>query len=241
MDLSSLKALAVNRLRDIGGVVDAALAAALEGYRIDTGYGIIGAIPPAQFDLPGAPPTGRRVRAIRGGQVFERITPRADMTPKDGLPGTWGAWLLIDPAGDEPRDPDTNAPEPLLLSWGTLLGIYGPVQLVPLTAEEEAEAIIYGPAHARWGDPNTPCGYADCAMGTGHIGAHLDRDGHPLGLTDPDPDTTPANVDVVTFTTPDTPAGYVEMHNYCNCGHPEDHLPSCPRGRRPEEAEPNND
>lgn len=156
---------------------------------------------PVRLVLPGRPETGRTVRDVAG--KLWRCLPDGEL---ESLPG------------DEEEGPGWS----VTIGWLALL-LRGPVDLLPLTPAEEADAALYGPPGARWGDPATPCpysaGYAVCALGVGHIGPHKDADGNALGLTDVDEDqgVTTARVDVEDTETP------------CTCGHPEAHTPDCAR------------
>lgn len=165
------------------------------------------------YTLPGAPPTERRVSTASGSRVWQR--------------GVAGDWQELDDYTLEPLGEDS------ILSWHGLLALHGPVFLVPLTPQEEADALLYGPPGARWGDIHTPCpfhlanfggggdpsvDYGACALKTGHIGAHLDWTGEPMGMTTADGERTTGNISLAESTA-----------RPCTCGHPEAHRPGCER------------
>lgn len=157
------------------------------------------------YEIPGAPPTERRV--TDGTYTWQR---QAD-----------GHWI------------DVAHPEPLRWGWGELLAEYGPLTLVPLTPQDHADTILYGPPGARWGNPAVPCEYFTaavvggqvagvCALGTGHVGAHTDSAGQALGQTTA-ADAPPIYAGVTPYQASQTP---------CTCGHPEQHRRGCARYNR---------
>lgn len=166
--------------------------------------------PAETYRLPGAPPTGRHVLTANGC-VYRRESHASE----EFLP--WGAWLLVrDPEAPHGPDPDGY------LSWAQLLEL-GPLTLLPESEYERAQAVLYGPAGARWGDPDTPCPYKECTLGTNHIGTHKDVDGNPLGVRPVDTDGRIHNPGI-------TP--HMASRVFCTCGSPAMHKPDCPRYSR---------
>lgn len=171
--------------------------------------------PVVTYAIPGAPPTGRHV-ATAAGAVFVR-THVAD--PEHGQ---WGTWLelTVTPLNH--------------LSWPELLTL-GPLVLLPLNTKELADAILYGPPGARWGDPDEPCPWGqhsarkptldmlgkECALGIGHTGPHCDPAGNPYNQTEETDHRW--HYAAVTREDLDTP---------CNCGRPAAHRPHCNRFAR---------
>lgn len=181
--------------------------------------------PVVTYELPGAPPTGSRIRT-RYGHVFRRGLP----TGEPGF-GQWGEWHEVD--GGAVR------------AWGTLL-LDGPLTLLD---DDEAPhiAALYGPKSGRWGDPEIPCPWRHlnahyaathglpegaqlgdiCALGIGHTGPHRDARGWPLGMTQ--------GVDSRTIQPQgSSPAAVTreDLETLCMCGHPAQHRPGCPRWDR---------
>lgn len=173
---------------------------------------------PVTYQLPGAPPTERKV--TDGGRTWVRHPS--------------GAWASAF---------DSN-PE-VFWTWAELLDSYGILTLVPLTPDEEQEAALYGPPGARWGDPHTPCPYGSygaislgvtvyidiepdvlddapirCVLGVGHVGPHIDQNGNWLGQTV----ATEFNLAGSAGITPQQAA-----QTPCTCGNPAQHQPGCPR------------
>lgn len=162
--------------------------------------------PPTTYAIPGAPPTDRKVtNEVRTWQRH-----------KDGL------WFDLD-------DPGARGWE-----WVELLQDHGPVRLVPLTVQEHADAVLYGPPGARWGDPDTPCPYYTtvdnltggqpqgvCALGVGHISVHRDSTGQALGQTTAPPDDAPTAAVGVT--------PHEASRRPCTCGDPARHRQGCAR------------
>ena len=189
--------------------------------------------PVITYALPGPPPTGRHVMTP-SGKVFERTT-----FGTGAQFGPWGAWHDV----EESDRPDIDRWH---ISWAELL-IKGPLVLLPLNEIERAQAILYGPPGARWGDPNTPCGYGlrdarsvpekflgmECDLGQGHIGAHKDEHGIELPILStyqdpPAPNTT-------SYPNGRPPAAALPPHvvnDPCTCGHPAAHRAGCPRRHR---------
>lgn len=161
------------------------------------------------YELPGPPPTGRKVQSHDGG-VFQR-----EHAHDEDYFGTWGRWV----------DQETG----MSWNWLALLRQRGPLFLLELTDKEIEEERLYGPIGARWGFPDEPCPYRDhgrinpitsatvaCTLGRGHIGPHLDENGIELGLDrefNPDKAADPSAV-------------------WCTCGNAGAHLPHCPRYKR---------
>lgn len=164
---------------------------------------------PIVLELPGPPPTGRRV--TNGKSTWERHA----SDDRDG------AWVCVD--GPDPYGHP--------MSWLGLIGTYRRLTLVPLTEEELSDEELYGPVTARWGDPGTPCPYSGCSLGHGHAGPHKDAALEILDLLDADPwgtKTTAAHVP--------TPSGLRDAVGRelsddvaCTCDHPERHRPGCAR------------
>lgn len=146
---------------------------------------------PVRYELPGEPPVGTKL--IDGSGITWRR--RVD-----------GQWALIAIGG-----PDAMAyiGEPCTWRWVELLADFGPLTVVPPTEQERRETILYGPPNARWGNPDIPCTYTGCTLGTGHIGPHQ-ADGRPI----PPPDTDP------------TP---IHSDTLCTCRRPDRHREGCPR------------
>ena len=149
---------------------------------------------PYVYRVPFPPPSGRRVRSHKTGQVW-----------------------VIDPTGDVARDDDRS----IVLTWGQLIGDHGPLELLELTPEETASEAVYGPIGARWGDPDTPCAYEGCALGTGHAQTHRDAAGNVLGMTEK-----------ATEKYVDPPPGQM-LSRICTCGvvkhTAKQHEPGCAR------------
>lgn len=187
---------------------------------------------PVYFELPGAPVTERRV--TNGLRVWEKHPD--------------GSWHLInghhvpDQVGGHPAEAG-----PEVLSWPGLLAKYGRVQLVPLTEQEQADAVVYGPPGARWGNPHIRCPYQEravdghgapfdvrCTWGVGHIGAHIDATGTEMGMTELvdrraeeyGPGFAGGRLDGVGI----TPHEAAEVP--CTCGHPAQHQEGCARYAR---------
>lgn len=175
---------------------------------------------PRRFELPDGPVTGRVVRAMDGSAWWRR---RRDgkyerVEPHDGR------WRVIEPDG------------PHWWSWPGLLAEEGPLEEVPLTDVEIEDERLYGPSHARWGDPYTPCPWGSrvqkpdetwvpvvaCALGVEHVGPHQDAIGGYLGVTELDPDLPPPGPDELR----------ASLAEGCSCGRPDRHQPGCPRYRR---------
>lgn len=160
------------------------------------------------YRLPGAPPTGSRVKTVNG-DVFRREIPPENQAE---FFGQWGSW----------RDVATGA----LVHWASLLSD-GPLLL--LADDTEPELVrLYGPTDAQWGDPSSPCPYGSCALGLFHIGAHIDAEGRPLGQAHPDDIERGRYAANVTSD---------DMETFCTCGHPGRHLPTCARYGRMTGAE----
>ncbi len=164
--------------------------------------------PAVTYTLPGPPVTGRRVTTATAddpfmGKVFRKEPDGTFMCIHGGPHEVW--------------------------SWAGLLGFFGTLTLIPLTEREKAHEKLYGPLGARWGDPEEPCPYRGCQLGIGHIQAHIDRSGDPLGQT------TATETDPLGELAPWSASG-ISPHEAsevpCNCGHPERHTPECPRGQR---------
>ncbi len=149
---------------------------------------------PYVYRVPFPPPSGRRVRSAKTGHVW-----------------------VIDPTGDVAREDDRS----IVLTWSQLIGQDGPLELLELTDQERASEALYGPIGARWGDPDTPCAYEGCALGTGHGTVHRDAAGNPLGMTD-------KATEVYT----DPPRGQM-LSRICTCGvvkhTAKQHEPGCAR------------
>jgi hypothetical protein len=156
------------------------------------------------FTLPGAPPTGRCVQRVKDEEVWIREIPPVD---EADYYGPWGAWRHIISGS--------------LSHWCEVLA-RGPVTLLPYTAREEALTALYGPPEGRWGDPDTPCPYQGCALGTGHSSWHLDEDGRPLGVTVGERHHTGFTASVTRE----------DLETMCTCGHPARHEPGCARYSR---------
>jgi hypothetical protein len=168
---------------------------------------------PIVYDLPPEPVTERRLEDCDGA-IWVRLSD--------------GDYRLTE-VGTSDFDPGTVG---WRLPWVRLLVERRPLKLLPLTEREQAQAVLYGPPGARWGSPNTPCPYmhhypADegqasvtvlCALGRGHIGPHLDKEGDALPFT-PAPEPTGAEE-----------AAAREV--ICTCGNPAEHQPGCPRYER---------
>lgn len=164
------------------------------------------------YSLPGAPPTGSQVMTTMG-LVFER-RPAHEYPSIDDA---WGVWEEV------------GAEDPMVSTWGPLLTRYGTLTLLPESPEERALAAVYGPAGARWGDPDTPCPYVGplgpdegthktCALGIGHVGPHRDWEDEPLGMTSG------------TWTRRTSAAvAPQDMQDLCTCGSPGRHKVGCPR------------
>lgn len=169
-----------------------------------------GAPPRITYVMPGRPVTGRRVEDKYAG--IWRCDADGDLTFVGGPIGPGGRLLGC------------------TSSWGELLMERGPLTLLDETEAEQQQAQLYGPADARWGDPDQPCPYVahqwagrqwttsehapisiGCTLGFGHAGPHRDVDGVALGE-----DAHGHAAD--TERAPD-----------CTCGHPAKHEPGCPR------------
>lgn len=169
---------------------------------------------PVTYSLPGAPPAEHRVRD-RTGRVFVREPWAADQ---------YGLWVLV-------ADSDGPTETDLRYSWGALLA-YGPLTLLEFTEQEKADALVYGPPGARWGEPTVKCGYkhldarfgtppwGECALGFGHIAPHRDSSGNALGETEADGTLVPRMARISLQEAAEVP---------CTCGHPGRHQPECSR------------
>lgn len=167
------------------------------------------------YRLPGAPPVGRHV-LTNNGRIFVRVDPHPDETYLHGDIGPWGLFQeVIETPNQIDQDLDRRP-------WGSLLAYDGPLTLLPAAPEDRAIAVLYGPAGARWGDPDTPCPYRGCVYGTFHTGAHIDDTGALLGQTTLDPGAKTVTA-AVTRQDLETP---------CTCGTPHQHQPGCPRYQR---------
>jgi hypothetical protein len=201
------------------------------------------------YELPGAPVVGRIVQPILGSTDAEgRPFVNASLAYRRNRDGNFVEVTLV-----KDRYGETVLPEPW--TWAGLLGLYGRLRLVPLTAEEEATAKLYGPIGERWGDVSQPCPYVGelsttdngqglepygpCSLRVGHTGPHVDSQGRPMGQTTVDPDAPVVGVgyrlegDPVDIELPDgriVPG--VLPADRCTCGHPEQHRPGCPRYSR---------
>lgn len=170
--------------------------------------------PTDDFALPGAPPTGRRVKSTLTGQEFIRVTPNeTDMPGSTVAPATenvwrYGVWIET---GREDGGPQVYG-DANRMSWPMLLVHYGPLRLLPLTTQEQVEEVLYGPVGARWGEPGIPCPYQECHYGTGHVGPHRNEHGAALGYN--------RDLQMVPYS-PDL--------DYCSCNQPARHKPGCPR------------
>lgn len=161
---------------------------------------------PVTYALPGAPPTGRRVKSSTTGETFLRVP-----TERNENWEAWfsGAWIAL----GKPEGP-AKLSGAIRYSWPVLLAMKGPLILDPLTATELTEEHLYGPVGQRWGDPNICCPYKRCSYGVGHVGVHRDEHGAALGLEH--------RIDEEIHAGPD----------FCTCGTPARHQPGCPRRDR---------
>jgi hypothetical protein len=177
-------------------------------------------------------PAAAGVYAIPGPPPIER-------TMTDSYGGTWqrihdGRFIMVMADAEKGADPANVGAE---LTWPHLIATYGPITLLPLTEQEEKEAALYGPPGQRWGDPYKPCPYVQpgeahnqgtgdewygpaipCRLGVGHTGPHRDLEGNPLGMTEADGTSVDAGITLAE-----------SVQTACNCGHPEQHRPGCPR------------
>lgn len=168
---------------------------------------------PTSYAIPDAPVTDRKVS--NGRAEWQRLAS--------------GLWRHVHNHHED--DVFTTADMP----WWLLLAEQGPVHLVPLTELDEADAVLYGPPGARWGDPDRPCPFGEaeflpgvgsstwipCALGFHHAGGHVDLAGNDLGMTVADPG--PPDPSVGRITTQEAAA------DPCTCGQPAEHLPECSR------------
>lgn len=161
------------------------------------------------FSLEPQPVTGRVVRANtdsgpayyrrQSGGLWERVEP------------VEGRWFQVAAAPGMPSD----------CWWSELLTEHSQVELVPLTATEVEDERLYGPSHARWGDPYNWCPYVGCSLGIEHIGPHRNEQDQPLGLTEPSGEVWDNATEIE-----------VARRTPCTCGRPDRHLPGCPRYAR---------
>jgi len=171
-----------------------------------------------RYDMPGPPPVGRAVRRISQPDIIHE--------PDDQHPEPWTTpappdtrvWIRMD-YGDFMIRGGRNEHGQLVTSipWVRLLEQHGPLELIPLTLQEQAEEVLYGPVGARWGNPDEPCPIPTCAFGLNHTGKHVDRLGYE-----------------VIVIPRDMPDGA-----YCTCGRPSAHHPTC--DRYPNQTEENSD
>ncbi len=147
---------------------------------------------PVVYRLPGQPPTERHVRAVNASYTWVRA--------RDGR------WFDL-----EGRE----------WAWTEMLE-FSDLELVPLTPEENADAVLYGPPGARWGVIGDPCPYPDCLLWTGHTGVHKGENGTPLGVVDEDPMQARITASITAE----------DLGEPCNCGRPSQHRPGCNRYKR---------
>lgn len=165
--------------------------------------------PPATFQLPAAPPTGRRVRSSRTGESFRRL-PAEEIESfndpeMDRVLLLWGVWRT-----------ETGGNVGERWGWSALLAELGPLVVLP-DDQDPREAELYGPIGQRWGNPAKPCPKDSCLLGIFHVGPHEFA--------------APAIADARMFDLPAQPfSGEVRIDpNQCNCGRPQEHQPDCPR------------
>lgn len=168
--------------------------------------------PEGVYAIPGPPPTERTVTDSYGG-TWRRTTA--------------GIFVMIMADATLGANPDEIGRE---LVWPILICTYGPITLLALTDEEKEQAVLYGEPGQRWGDPYKACPYVatasptdtwdnePCRLGVGHTGPHKDQYGNPLGETTADGSTIDASVRLAK-----------SVETACNCGHPDQHRPGCPR------------
>ena len=110
-------------------------------------------------------------------------------------------------------------------------------------AEEAREIVLYGPPGARWGDLAKPCPFVGpvgpCALRLNHSGPHLDGNGDPMPVAMHTITDEAAGLVGMVFEVEYTPGheggAYrtrVLPDDACTCGHPEAHIPPCPRAAR---------
>ncbi len=178
--------------------------------------------PTTRYVLPPAPLTGRVVKVHRRLPDDTGNSPGLMMFFRRRPDGTW-QHVQVD-GGRWAADPDDDWE----YSWLEILGldVFEPAELVPLSDVEQEDERLYGPSHARWGDPYQPCPWFHteagqttfCAMGVEHTGPHKDATGNPLGQT------------VASGVAYDNAAGLaVARDTPCTCGRPDRHQPGCPR------------
>lgn len=167
---------------------------------------------PTRYDMPGPPPIGRTVRQTAKPDIIHEADDQHPEPWTTPAPRDERAWERIDTTSDVPYflivgGVNEHGQHVTPIPWINLLDQLGPLELVPLSDQDLADELLYGPVGGRWGNPDEPCPVPTCRYGLNHIGRHLDLAGYE-----------------VVVLPRDIPEGA-----YCTCGRPSAHHPTCDR------------